>query len=254
MVKNGTTWNPYSGTGALILTAVLLIIGCELVYLGTRMDHPLRARRPGRALSLSLVLIWSLALASFLIAISVYGLIGYQQFGDVPLPEDPITLVTFICGLATFAVIIGLGWRHGLMVAVGSAIVGSIAAPMIFELPFDLIVMTRTYPPSPPMLFMLLFFLPLFLVEIISFMMLTLSPLTSVSRLSLYALGAMFLVFAVWAVFGFSYPSSALPTAMNALSKVLAFVTAITLFLPNNMPPGAPDNGRMKLPATGRAA
>ena len=79
---------------------------------------------------------------------------------------------------------------------------------------------------------MLLFFLPLFLVEIISFMMLTLSPLTHLSRYTLYALGAMFLVFAVWALFGFSYPSSAVPIALNALSKILSFVVAITLFLP----------------------
>jgi hypothetical protein len=92
--------------------------------------------------------------------------------------------------------------------------------------------MTRTYPPTPEVVFMLLFFLPLFLVEIISFMMLTLSPLTSLSRYTLYSLAAMLLVFAFWALFGFSYPSSALPFASNAVSKVLAFVTAITLFLP----------------------
>jgi hypothetical protein len=42
----------------------------------------------------------------------------------------------------------------------------------------------------------------------------------------------MFLVFAIWAAFGFSYPSTPIPIALNAISKVLCFVAAITLFLP----------------------
>jgi Ca2+/Na+ antiporter len=232
-VENGSTWSAYTGTAALILAAVLLVIGCALAYLGTRLDHPLKARRPGKALGVSLVLIWVLAVASLLISVGVYGLAMYKQVGHVvTLPPDRIAPITALSGLVSFIVIAVLARRQGLKVAIGSAIVGTIAAPMIFELPFDLIVMTRTYPPTPEVLFMLLFFLPLFLVEIISFMMLTLSPLTSLSRYTLYSLAAMLLVFAFWALFGFSYPSSALPFASNAVSKVLAFVTAITLFLP----------------------
>jgi hypothetical protein len=109
--------------------------------------------------------------------------------------------------------------------------VGTIAAPMIFELPFDLIVMFRTYPPVPVQL-TLLYFMPLVLVEISSFSLLTLSPLMKVSNYTLFALAAMFLVFAVWAMFGFSYPSQPVPFTLNAMSKILCFATAITLFLP----------------------
>src|SRR5487761_1918434 len=82
-------------------------------------------------------------------------------------------------------------------VALGSAIVGTIAAPLIFELPFDLIVMWRTFPPTPAPLFTLLFFLPLFLIEITSFALLAMSPAMRLSRASLLLLAGMFLVFAV---------------------------------------------------------
>lgn len=78
-------------------------------------------------------------------------------------------------GIGTFFVILYLAHKSGLRVASGSAIVGTIVAPMIFELPYDLIVLWQTYPPSPPTLYTPLFFFPLFLVEILSFALLALS-------------------------------------------------------------------------------
>jgi hypothetical protein len=57
-----------------------------------------------------------------------------------------------LSALATFIIIAYLSRRSGFKVALGAAIVGTIAAPMIFELPFDLIVITRTYPPKPEVL------------------------------------------------------------------------------------------------------
>jgi hypothetical protein len=78
----------------------------------------------------------------------------------------------------------------------------------------------------------LLYFLPLFLVEISSFTLLTLSPVMNLSKYTLFSLAAMFFVFAVWALFGFSYPSDPIPIALNAVSKILSFVVSITLFLP----------------------
>jgi hypothetical protein len=44
-------------------------------------------------------------------------------------------------------------------------------------------------------------------------------------------------VFAVWALSGFGYPSAPLPTALNIASKILAFVTALALFLPQRHTP-----------------
>jgi hypothetical protein len=58
------------------------------------------------------------------------------------------------------------------------------------------------------------------------------APLTKMSKYTLFSLAAMFLVFAIWALFGFSYPSYPIPFALNAVSKILSFVAAVTLFLP----------------------
>lgn len=70
------------------------------------------------------------------------------------------------------------------------------------------------------------------MIEISTFSLLTLSPLVRLSRATLFSLAGMFLVFAIWAAFGFAYPSAPIPIALNAISKVLCFVAAITLFLP----------------------
>jgi NAD(P)-dependent dehydrogenase (short-subunit alcohol dehydrogenase family) len=54
---------------------------------------------------------------------------------------------------------------------------------MIFELPFDLIVMARTFPRAPdPAWSRVLFFAPLFLIEITTLALLTLSPMVQVSK------------------------------------------------------------------------
>jgi len=231
LVQYGT-WRPYVGSDAILLAVALLIIGAALAYLGTRLRHPVGVDRPGKVVGAFLVVMWCLSLATFLIAVSTYLKALYQQYGDVTLPTSPVSPITALSGLASFAIIAYLSRHHGVRSALGSAIVGVIAAPMIFELPFDLIVAGRTYPPMPATQYTLLFFLPLFLVEISSFSLLTLSPLTKLSKYTLFSLAAMFFVFAVWALFGFSYPSSQIPFVLNAVSKVLSFASATTLFLP----------------------
>jgi uncharacterized membrane protein YidH (DUF202 family) len=226
------TWSPYVGRDALLLALALLIIGCVLAYLGTKLHHPVGVNRPGKTVSILLVVMWGLSLATLAIAVGTYMRALYQQYGDVTLPTNPISPITSLSGLATFVVLVFLTRHHGFKIALGTAIVGIMAAPMIFELPFDLIVMWRTYPPMPATQFTLLYFLPLFLLEISTFSLLTLSPLTRVSKYTLFSLAAMFFVFAIWALLGFSYPSSPIPIALNAVSKILSFVVVITLFLP----------------------
>ena len=81
-------------------------------------------------------------------------------------------------------------------------------------------------------MYRVLFFAPLFLVEITTLSLLTLSPVVRVSRATFYSLALMLAVFAVWALPGFGYPSSPVPYALNVISKLLAFVTVLTLFLP----------------------
>jgi hypothetical protein len=225
-------WNPYTGSGSIILAVVLFIITAVLLFLAFRLRHPIGARRPGVFLGITLVVIWLLSVTTFLVALIVYVLALYRQIGPFTGQQDPITPVTMLSGLVTFFVIAYLTRKSGFWVAFGSAIVGTIAAPMIFELPFDLIVMGRTNPPTPEVLYTLLFFLPLFLVELSSFAMLTLSPVMKLSRSTLFLLASMFFVFAVWALIGFAYPASPIPILMNVISKILAFATAISLFIP----------------------
>src|SRR5487761_2743130 len=150
-------WTPFVGSGAITLAVVLVIITGLLVALAVWLPLPITVRRPGKYISALLVVIWLLSALMILV----------------------LTL------------------RNGARVALGSAIVGTIAAPLIFELPFDLIVMWRTFPPTPAPLFTLLFFLPLFLIEITSFALLAMSPAMRLSRASLLLLAGMFLVFAV---------------------------------------------------------
>jgi len=105
--------------------------------------------------------------------------------------------------------------------------------------------MARIYPPIPPnpALYRALFFLPLFVIEITTLSLLTMSPLVKLSKGALFALASMLAVFAVWALFGFAYPSAPIPTALNILSKILAFVTVLCLFLPQRARASTQDPG-----------
>jgi hypothetical protein len=230
MVQYGT-WNPYEGSSALLLALALFVIGCVLVYLGLRQQSPIKVDQSGKIVSILLVTMWCLSIVIFLNSIVMYMQSLIQQVGPFTPPTSPVSPITYSSGLITFIIIAYLSRLHGLKIALGSAIVGTIAAPMIFELPFDLIVMWRLYPPVSTQL-TLLYFLPLFLVEISSFSLLTLSPITKISKYTFFSLAAVFFVFAIWALFGFSYPSSPILFVFNAVSKVLCFITAITLFLP----------------------
>ena len=234
MVQGGT-WSPYSGGGAVLLAALLLVIAAVLAFLGTRLHHPVRARRPGMAVGILLVLLLSLAVITARIAVVAYGLAWLAQHGrgSAAAATNPITPITAMSALATFIAIVILARGRGIKIALGSAVLGTMAGPWIFELPFDLIVMSRIHiVPSPAVVYAPLYFLPLFLIELLTFALLTLSPVMQVSRYTLFSLAAMFFVFAFWAWFGFSEPSSLLPIVFNAISKIASFVAAVTLFLP----------------------
>jgi len=231
MIHDGT-WSPYGGSSSILLAGALLLVTGILMYVAIRLRRRVGVKSPGKFLSVSLVIMWLVFVMAFLVAVGIYVTAQYRQVGPVTGPGNPITPVTITSGVVTFFVIIYLAQRSGPRIAIGSAIVGTIAAPLIFELPFDLIVMWRTYPPAPAIPFTLLFFVPLFLIELTSFAMLTLSPLMKLSRYTLFFLAGMFLVFAVWALFGFAYPATPVPTALNMLAKVLAFASAVSLFLP----------------------
>ena len=70
--------------------------------------------------------------------------------------------------------------------------------------------------------------------------LLTLSPMVRLSRAAFFWFALMLAVFAVWGLSGFAYPSAPVPFTLNVLSKILAFVTALSLFLPQRARVRAP--------------
>lgn len=231
------TWVSYGGTAEFVLAGVLVAAAAGVAYAGSRLPLPAQLPTPGKTARAIMLAIWPLAIAAFLVCLSIYVSHGREAYGAQlakSTPADPIDSVSVIAiGAIGLAIAIGYsarGWR----VALGSALIGAMAGWMIFEFPFDLIIMGRIYPPIPPdpALYRTLFFAPLILIEVTTIALLTLSPVARVSKATLWCFAAMLAVFAVWSLFGFAYPATAAPLALNVVSKILAFATAGTLFLP----------------------
>ena len=227
------TWRPYSGPEAIVLALVLLAIAGVLAWAGRRLQHSLAPQRPGAALRVLLLLLWLLAIPAFGVALLTYNQAFLARWGTHPgIPPNRVSPVTDLAVLVTFVLIAIKSRHHGWKIALGSAFLCAAAAPLMFELPFDLMVMWRTFPAEPATRYTLLYFLPLFMVEISTFALLTFSPLFRVTRRSLFWLAAMFFVFAVWALFGLHYPNLPIPYALNVAGKLLSFVAAISMFWP----------------------
>jgi hypothetical protein len=230
------TWVGYGGDGRIALAAAFGVATAGALYAGVRGHFPARAARPGKAVAVVLLSTWILSIAMFFVGLGVYIEAAQRANLLKAPPTNPITVVTFTSVLAIFGVVVLKGWQQGLGVRarLSSATIAAMAAPMIFELPFDLAVMARTFPALPPnpALYRAVFFLPLFLIEITTLGLLTFSPLVRVKKQTLFALAAMFFVFVIWALTGYNYPSTPISIILNATSKLLAFLVALTLFLP----------------------
>jgi len=244
----------------VLLAVILFAITGLIAFLGSRIRNPIGLKGPGKAGGVLMVIVCGLSILSFDVAELSYIVQIVQEKAQIiqegvtgGAPTTPITPVTFGTAAVTFILIAYLTRKHGAKIALLSAFVGTAAAPMIFELPFDLIVINRTLaiPPSP-VLYRLLFFVPLFVVEISTISLLTLSPLTRVTKYTAYSLAGMFLIFAVWALIGFEPPNALAPYVLNSVSKVLCFVTALTLFVtvraPGYAPPPAAPQGTAVAP------
>jgi hypothetical protein len=189
---------------------------------------------------------WVLAIAALLVSVHVY-IAQVSQAGLAQAPSaNPITPVTLIGATVLFFVIALMQKASGWRVALGSAVIGAAAGPWIFEVPFDLVIMPRTYPVIDPGLYRVLLFGLLILVGLTTLALLPLSPAIRLQRTTLWCLAGMLALFAGWSLFGFNYPSAPGPIALNALSKILALVTALTLFLP--------QRARSKTPQRAQAA
>lgn len=232
------TWAPYDGTGAVAVGAALLAVAATLAYLAVRLRVPLAPSRRGRRAKAFMIVVW--LVSGWLLAIGwqIAGLLAMDAFPGEAAPPSPTFPVTATAMVVTFVLILVIGERQGVRARVDfpSALFGALAAPFVFEFPFDLVIVTRTVPeiPPDPTLFRVVYFAPLLFVAVSTIALLALSPMVRFTRSTLCALAAMFVVFALWAaLFGFAYPGSAGPLAMNVVSKILAFVAILTLFLPS---------------------
>jgi len=226
------TWFSYSGSAKLILAVVLLAAAAGTAVAGARLPLPARLPRPSGDTTTLMVVAWALSIVAFIACVGIYGKQAHQEH-LAGRPADNIFPITLIAAGLTFFVIAVTG-KPGGKTAVISGAIAAMAAPMVFEFPFDLIVMARTYPPIPPnpALYRVLFFAPLFAIEITTLALLTWSPMVRLTRATFYAFALMLAVFAVWALAGFEYPSAPLPYALNVVAKLLAFATILTLFFP----------------------
>ena len=178
-------------------------------------------------------MIWVVCVITVLEASSIYILALYrQEGGHLTVAADHITPVTLTAAVVAFFVIAYLARQQRVLGRCWERHCGDDRCTDDLRTPLRSHRDGANSPPAPGTLLILLFFVPLILVEILSLVMLTFSPVMKLSRATLFLLAGMFVIFAVWAMFGFTYPATPLPIALNMISKVLAFAAAVSLFLP----------------------
>jgi hypothetical protein len=243
-------WVNYSGSAEIVLVVVVLAAAAAFACAAIRLRLPARPPRPGLAAKVILLVVWVAAIAALVMSVAAYET-QVSQAGLAHTPRsDPITPVTLIGVVALFVVIAVAQRARGWRVALGSAVVGAAAAPWIFEVPFDLAIMPRTYPLVDPGLYRAVLFGTLIAVGITTLALPWLSPAMRVQRATLWCLAAMLAVFAGWGLYGFSYPSGPGPVTLNVLSKILALVAALTLFLPERTRAQTPEPAPASASAT----
>jgi len=239
------TWFGYSGTAQIELALVLAAVAAAVAYAGFRLPLPARLPRPGRPAKIIMLATWGVAVVALLVCSAEYVAQAHQKGLRTASPITPVTPVTLTGVAVLFIVIACVENARGSDVAVGTAALAAAAGPMIFEVPFDLIIMARTYPVINPALFRLLLFGPLILTGITTLALLSLSPVVRVRRTTLWCFAGMLAVFSAWSLLaGFRYPSAPGPITLNAVSKVLALVTALTLFLPQRLQSDTPERAQ----------
>jgi len=236
-----SVWANYSGQAAIYLAVITLIAAVILVGLGLLVRRPRAAIHGGVASGVFIALIWVLsALAiqwasyAYAMAISDERKINNDTSPVAPAPANPISKFTVLFALIVFVII--FFWtrkRYGWKTAIVSGIAGAGAGPVMFEFPFDWIIMWHLTTPTPVVIYRWVYFLPLFIFILATLAILTLTPAARLRRQTLFALAAMFLIWAGWAAFaGFGYPLTVVPTIFNVSSKLAAAVAGLMIFLP----------------------
>ena len=234
------TWASYSGDARIWLALGLLAAAVAAILAGLRLPLPVQFTQPGPAGRAALMAAWGASLTALLVCANIYFRRAFRVIrasgGSAPAVKLTILPVTLTAAAALFIFIIARR-SPDRPTRMASAIIGAIAAPMIFELPFDPLVIFRVHqvPSVPPP--WALVYPPLLLVEITTLLLLRLSPMVRLTRATFFSFALMLGVWAAWALAGFGYPSAPLPITLNIASKLLAFVAAFSLFLPRRPAP-----------------
>jgi len=215
-------WSAYSGDTALYLALFLFALGATIILLGRRLRSDVRLPMPWRWLKVAIVIVWALQILILLRGFK--HIIDVDPSAGVTGPVLPVTLASATCCFALVAYFLR---RDGATTALGGAFAAAVAGPMVFELPFILIVGPVASTPTNPGASLAV---PFFVAMITTLAFLTFSSKSAITKYSVYFLGGMFLVFGVWALFGFAYPSDSVLFTLNAVSKILGFGTTTAMF------------------------
>jgi hypothetical protein len=228
------SWVSYSGGARISLAVILLVAAAAVAGAGAQLPRSIRLPRPGRITTYVMVTAWVVVIFAFLSVLSALTQQANQGHPGRVRLTGPIAPVTDTAVAVTFIVILVLGRSDKGPVRLWGAVIGALAAPMVFEFPFDFIVMTRIT--RAPTAHLVAFFVPLFLIEIITLALLATSPMVRPRRATFFCFASILVVFAIWGLFGFGYPGTPLNYSLNVVSKLLAFATTLTLFWPARNP------------------
>lgn len=195
------TWVSYSGTARIALAVGLFAAAAVVAYAGLRLPLPVRPREHGKATVRIVVRVWILAIVVFLVCVSIC-IAQARHHPHLPgsAPADPITPITYASVGILFLLVLLIGRSQTWPVRIAGAAIAAMTAPMIFELPFDLIIMSRSYPaiPPDPTAYRVLLFAPLLLVELTTLAFLALSPMVTFRKTGLFCFASMLAVPRRW--------------------------------------------------------
>jgi hypothetical protein len=215
-------WPPYTGLSVFLLFGLLLLVSAGSFLFGRRMKHDIKLPKMGKIVGAIVVVIWAFSILTFL----KFNEILARRTGTTGSlgPIFPITVISAFC---TFGYVAYISRHDGVGASIGRGFLAFIAGPMIFELPYVLIVVPKVKAPLVPEI---IFLIPLFTIIFTTLSMLFFSKKVAITKYSVYLFALMLFVFALWALDGYSYPSNPFSFLMNAISKVLSFAAAAAMF------------------------
>jgi hypothetical protein len=207
----------------LVLSLILFLISAGIFLAGRRMRGEIKLPKMGKVLGAIVVIIWAFSIF-FFHQINI----EYAKYTGGAANLGPIFPITIVSAIVTFCYVAYATRRGGPLSSLGNGFLGFVAGPMVFELPFVLIIIPLV---KAPLVAEIFFLVPLFTIVITTLSLLLLSRKIALTKNAVYLFGAMMFVFALWALDGYSYPSNLLIIALNGISKVLSFACIGALFL-----------------------